>query len=230
MDGQAEHTTQTLEDMLRVCVTDFKGNWDEHFPLIEFSYNISHNSSIGMSPFVASRGRRCRSSVGLFKVDDIDLIGPELVYEAIEKVSLIRERLRMTQSRQKSYVDSRRRDLEFEVSDRVYLKISPMKGVMIFGKKQKLIPRYVGPYQILKHIEKVSYELELLNELAPVHPVFHVPMLKKCIVDPVSIIPLKGLGVDETLSYEEVPVEINDQKVKRLINNEVDPVTVLLRN
>ncbi|KAK4716358.1 hypothetical protein R3W88_014696 [Solanum pinnatisectum] len=105
-----------------------------------------------------------------------------------------------------------------------------MKGVMRFGKKGKLSARFVGPYQILKRIGKVAYELDLPNELAPVHPIFHVSMLKKFIGDPVSIIPLEGLGVDESLSYEEVPVEILDQQVKRLRNKEVASVEVLWRN
>ncbi|WMV37537.1 hypothetical protein MTR67_030922 [Solanum verrucosum] len=102
-----------------------------------------------------------------------------------------------------------------------------MKGVMRFGKKGKLIPWYVGPYQILKRIGKVAYELYLPNELALVHPIFHVFMLKKCIGDPVCILPLEGLGVDENLSYEEVPVEILDRQVKRLRNKEVASVKVL---
>ncbi|WMV37609.1 hypothetical protein MTR67_030994 [Solanum verrucosum] len=91
----------------------------------------------------------------------------------------------MAQSRQKSYANVRIRDLKFEVNDSVYLKISPMKGVMRFGKKGKLCPRYVGPYKILKRIGKVAYELDLPNELAPVHPVFNVSIIEKCISDPV---------------------------------------------
>ncbi|KAK4712763.1 hypothetical protein R3W88_018670 [Solanum pinnatisectum] len=100
---------------------------------------------------------------------------------------------------------------------------------MRFGRKGKLSPRYVGPYEILKHIGNVAYELNLPSELASVHPVFHVSMLKKCIGDPVSILPLEGLGVDENLSYEEVPVEILDRQVKRLRNKEVVSVEVLWR-
>ncbi|KAK4737356.1 hypothetical protein R3W88_001053 [Solanum pinnatisectum] len=105
-----------------------------------------------------------------------------------------------------------------------------MKNVMRFGKKGNLSPLYVGPYQILKRVGKVAYELDLPNELAPIHPVFHVSMLKKCIGDPVSILPLEGLGVDENLSYEDVSVEIMDRQVKRLRNKEVASVKVLWRN
>ncbi|XP_070041629.1 uncharacterized protein, partial [Nicotiana tomentosiformis] len=145
IDGQAERTIQTLEDMLRACVLDFKGNWDDHLALIEFAYNNSYHSSIKMAPYEALYGRRCRSPVGWFEVGETELYGPDLIHQAIEKVKLIQERLRTAQSRQKSYSDVRRRDLEFEVGDWVFLKISPMKGVMRFGKKGKLSPRYIGP-------------------------------------------------------------------------------------
>ncbi|WMV18848.1 hypothetical protein MTR67_012233 [Solanum verrucosum] len=114
----------------------------------------------------------------------------------------------MTQRQQKSYVDIRIRYLEFDVHDWVYLKISPIKGVMRFGKKGELSPRYVGPYQILRSVGKVAYELDFPNELASVHLVFHVSMLKKCVGDPTSIFTLEDLGVKENLSYEEVSIEI----------------------
>ena len=103
-------------------------------------------------------------------------------------------------SREKSYADNRRRDLEFEIGDQVFLKISPMKRVMRFGKKGKISPRYVGPYEVLQRIGKVSYELKLPSELALVHPWFHVSMVKKFIGDVVSILPIEGLGVYENLS------------------------------
>ncbi|WMV58865.1 hypothetical protein MTR67_052250 [Solanum verrucosum] len=171
MDGQVERTIQTLQDMLRACVIDFKGNWNGHLPLIEFAYNNSYHSSIAMAPFEALYGRRCRSPVCWFKVGEFSVLGPEVVYEAIKKVRFIRDRLKIAQSRQKSYADNRKRDLEFEVGDWVYLKISPMKGVMRFGENGKLSPRYVGPYEILKRVGNVAYELNLPNELALVHPI-----------------------------------------------------------
>ncbi|KAH0746323.1 hypothetical protein KY285_007980 [Solanum tuberosum] len=160
-DGQAERTIQTLEDMLRACVLELKGSWDDHLPLIEFAYNNSYHSSIGMAPFEALYGRRCRSPVGWFEVGEVALLGPDLVMEALEKVRMIRERLKMAQSRQKSYADVRRRALEFRVGDWVYLKVSPMKGVVRLGKMGKLSPRYVGPYKVMRRIGKVAYELKL---------------------------------------------------------------------
>ncbi|WMV42357.1 hypothetical protein MTR67_035742 [Solanum verrucosum] len=119
---------------------------------------------------------------------------------------IIQERLKITQSRQKSYTDVRRRDLEFEVDDWIYLKVSPMKGVMRFGKKGKLSPRYIGPYRISKRIGNVTYELELPQELAAVHPIFHISMLKKCMGDPSLIIPTEDIGIKDSLSYGEILV------------------------
>ena len=165
---------------------DFKGSWNDHLHLIEIAYNNSYHSSILMAPYEALYGRRCRSSVGLFEVGEVALIGPNSVLYVMEKVQLIRDRLKIAQSRQKSYADVRRRELEFQVDDWVFLKVSPMKGVMKFGTKGKL--SYVDPYKILKRIGKVAYDLEFPAKLAVVHPVFHISLLKKCVGDPDSVV------------------------------------------
>ena len=123
-------------------------------------------------------------------------------------------RLKTAHSRQKSYADEGRRELEFQVDDWVFLRVSPTKGVMRFGKKGKLSPRYVGQYKILKKIGKVAYELELQAKLAVVHPVFHISLLKKCVGDPASIVPLESVTVKDSLSYEDVPVEILDRQLE----------------
>ncbi|WMV37690.1 hypothetical protein MTR67_031075 [Solanum verrucosum] len=229
-DGQAERTIQTLKVMLRACVIGFKGNWDDHLPLIEFSYKNSYHSSIQMTPFEALYGRRCMSPIVWFEVGKVTLIGTELVHEAMEKVRLIRERLKMAQSRQKSYANVRRRELEFDIDDRVYLKISPMKRVIRFGKNGKLSPHYVGTYQILRRFNKVAYELDLPSELASMHPVFYVLLLKKCISDPTLVVPLESVGVKESLSYEGIPNEILDHQVWKLRNKEVASMKFLWRN
>ncbi|GJS09898.1 putative reverse transcriptase domain-containing protein, partial [Tanacetum coccineum] len=148
-DGQSERTIQTLEDMLRACVMDFGGSWDAHLPLVEFSYNNSYHASIKCAPFEALYGRKCRSPVIWTEVGESQLIGPELVQETTEKIFQIKERLKTARSRQKSYADKRRKPLEFKVGDRVLLKVSPWKGVVRFGKKGKLAPRYVGPFEIV---------------------------------------------------------------------------------
>ncbi|GJW97824.1 reverse transcriptase domain-containing protein [Tanacetum coccineum] len=128
-DGQSERTIQTLEDMLQACVMDFGSSWDTHLPLIEFSYNNSYHTSIKCAPFEALYGRKCRSPVIWTEIGESQLTGPEIVQETTEKIVQIKERLKTGMSRQKSYADKRRKPLEFQVGDRVLLKVSPWKGV-----------------------------------------------------------------------------------------------------
>ncbi|GJY17276.1 putative reverse transcriptase domain-containing protein [Tanacetum coccineum] len=215
-DGQSERTIQTLEDMLRACVIDFGGSWDVHLPLAEFSYNNSYHSSIRCAPFEALYGRKCRSPVLWAEIGESSLIGPELVQETTDKVVLIKEKLKAARDRQKSYADNRRKPLEFEVGDRVMLKVSPWKGVIRFGKKGKLAPRYVGPFEILERIGPVAYRLRLPEELSGVHDTFHVSNLKKCLADASLHVPLDEIKVDKTLRFVEEPVEIMDREVKSL--------------
>ncbi|KAD4584743.1 hypothetical protein E3N88_22344 [Mikania micrantha] len=126
-DGQSERTIQTLEDMLRACVIDFGGSWDDHLPLMEFSYNNSYHSSIQTAPFEALYGRKCRTPVCWSEIGENQLSGPEIVQETTDKVFQIRERLKAARDRQKSYADRRRKPLEFNVGDKVLLKVSPWK-------------------------------------------------------------------------------------------------------
>ncbi|WMV32627.1 hypothetical protein MTR67_026012 [Solanum verrucosum] len=203
------------------------GNWDDHMPLLEFAYNNSYHSSIDMAPFKALYGRRCRSPIGWFEVGETQILGPDLVHQAIEKVKLIKERLKIAQSRQKSYADVCHRDIEFQVDDWVFLKVSPMKGVMRFGRKGKLCPRYIGPYKVIRRVVQVAYKMDLPRELTAVHPVFHVSMLCKCLGDPTQVIPIEGMEFSEHLSYEEVPVAILDRQVRKLRTKDIALVKVL---
>ena len=178
-DGQSEMVIQVLEDLLRACTLDLKGNWDDYLPLVEFAYNNSFQASIGMSPFEGLYGRKCRSLVCLDDVGEMKLLGLELVQLTVEKVALIKERLKATQSRQKSYIDNRRQDLEFEVGDHVFLKVSPMKSVMRFGREEKLSPRFVGPFEILERVGTLAYKVALPPSLSKIHNVFHISTLRK---------------------------------------------------
>ncbi len=224
-DGQSERTIQTLEDMLRACVIDFGKAWDAHLPLIEFSYNNSYHTSIKAAPFEALYGRKCRSPLCWTEVGDTQLArglapgsgltGPEIIRETTEKIYQIRERLKISRDRQKSYADKRRKPLEFQVGDRVMLKISPWKGMIRFGKRGKLNPRYIGPFEILDRIGPVAYRLKLPQELSNVHDVFHVSNLKKCLSDETLITPLDEIEVNEQLHFVEEPVEIMDREIKR---------------
>ncbi|GJW60041.1 putative reverse transcriptase domain-containing protein [Tanacetum coccineum] len=158
-DGQSERTIQTLEDMLRACAIDFGGNWDTHLPLVEFSYNNSYHSSVKCAPFEALYGRKCRTPIAWAEVGESKLFGSEIIQETTDKIMQIRERLKAARDRQKSYADNRRKPLEFSVGDKVLLKVSPRKVVVRFGKRSKLSPRYVGPFEIVEGVGPVSYQL-----------------------------------------------------------------------
>uniref|UniRef100_A0A2N9I8T4 Reverse transcriptase n=1 Tax=Fagus sylvatica TaxID=28930 RepID=A0A2N9I8T4_FAGSY len=226
-DGQSERTIQILEDMLRACVLDLKGSWANHLCLVEFAYNNSFQSSIGMAPYEALYGRKCRSPICWDEVGVRKILGPEIIQRTCEKVDLIRERLRTAQSRQKSYADKRRKDLEFEVGDMVFLRVAPMKGVMRFGKKGKLSPRFVGPFEILEKIGPVAYRLALPPALSGIHNVFHVSMLRKYIPEPSHVLSYDQLQIKDDLSYEEVPIEILDRKEHMLRTKSIPLVKVL---
>ncbi|GJV84857.1 putative reverse transcriptase domain-containing protein [Tanacetum coccineum] len=197
IDVQSERTIQTLEDMLRTCVIDFGNGWVRHFPLVEFSYNNSYHASIKAAPFEALYGRKCRSLVCWAVVGQVQLTGLEMVQETTEKVG-----------------------------DRVMLKVSPWKGVVRFGKRGKLNPRYVGPFKVLERVGSVAYKLEVPQELSRVHNTFHVSNLKKSYSDEPLAVPLEGLHIDDKLHFVEEPVEIMDREVKQLKQSHIPIVKV----
>ena len=179
---------------------------------MEFAYDNSYQASLQMPPFEALYGRKCRSPIHWDEVGDRQMLGRELVQDALDKVRLIRQRLQAAQSRQKSYADKRRRPLEFQVGEQVLLKVSPAKGVMKFGLRGKLNPRYVGPFEILERIADVAYRLALPSSLDGVHSVFHVSMLRKYVRDPEQIVELEPLNVQPNLTSVERPVRRVDSK------------------
>ncbi|GJS63781.1 putative reverse transcriptase domain-containing protein [Tanacetum coccineum] len=206
-DGQSERTIQTLEDMLRACVIDFGNGWVKHLPLVEFSYNNSYHASIKAAPFEALYGRKCRSPVCWAEVGEVQLTGPEIVQETTERIIQVKQRMQAARDRQKSYADLKRKPMEFEVGDKVMLKVSPWKGVVRFGKRGKLNPRFVGPFKVIKRVGDVAYKLELPEELSRVHNTFHVSNLKKCYADEPLAVPLDGLHFDDKLQFVEEPIE-----------------------
>ncbi|GKE92285.1 putative reverse transcriptase domain-containing protein, partial [Tanacetum coccineum] len=171
-DGQSERTIQALEDMLHACVIDFGKDWVKHLPLAEFSYNNSYHASIKAAPYEALYGQKCRSPVCWVEVGEAQLTSPELIQKTTEKIILIKQRMQAAQDRQKSYVDRKQKPMEFEVGDRVMLKVSPWKRVVRFGRRGKLNLRYVRPFKVLAKVRKVAYRLELLQELSRVHHTF----------------------------------------------------------
>ena len=147
-----------------------------------------------------------------------------------EKVPIIQQRLKTAFSRQKSYADPKRKDVSFSTGDLVFLKVSPMKGVMRFGKKGKLAPRYIGPFEIKLRVGEVAYRLVLPPELSRIHPVFHVSMLRKYIPDPSHVLQPQAVEISEDLTYEEYPVAIVDRQVRQLRTKEIPMVKVLWSN
>ncbi|GJT88436.1 putative reverse transcriptase domain-containing protein [Tanacetum coccineum] len=184
--------------MLKTCVLDSRGSWDVHLPLVEFSYNNSYHSSVKCASFEALYGRKCRFPIMWAEVEEGQLIGPKLVQETTEKISQIKDRLKVERDRQRSYAGKRRKPLEFSVGDHVLLKVSPWKGVVYFWKKGKLAPRFVRPFEIIGKVGLVAYRLRLPEELNGIHDTFHVSNLKKCLADPTLQVPLDEESLSRT--------------------------------
>nr|GEY48816.1 putative reverse transcriptase domain-containing protein [Tanacetum cinerariifolium] len=174
-------------------------------------------------PYEALYGRKFRSSVCWAEVGEAQLTSLELIQETTEKIVLIKQRIQASQDRQKSYADLKWKPMEFEVRDRVMLKVSPWKGVVRFGKLGKLNPKYVGPFKVLAKVGKVAYKLELPQE---VHHTFHVSNHKKCYADEPLAMPLEGVHIDDTLQFVEEPVEIMEREIKRLKRSQIPLVKV----
>ncbi|GJR12353.1 putative reverse transcriptase domain-containing protein [Tanacetum coccineum] len=189
--------------MLRSCVIDFGKGWEKHLPLVEFSYNNSCHASIKAAPFEALCGRKCRSLVCWAEVGDVQLTGPEIIHETTKKIVQIRQRLQAARGRQRSYANVRLKPLEFQVGDRVMLKVSPLKVSSDSENEESLIP-----------------------ELSNVHNTFHVSNLKKCLSDESLVIPMKELRLDDKLNFVEEPVEIMDREVKQLKQSRIPIVKV----
>ncbi|GJZ08175.1 putative reverse transcriptase domain-containing protein [Tanacetum coccineum] len=205
-DGQSERTIQTLEDMLRACAIEFGKGWVNHFPFVEFSYNNSYHTFIKVAPFEALYSRMCHSPVCWVEVGEVQLTGQEIVQETTEKIIHIKQRMQAARDRQKSYADLKRKPIDFQVGDKVMLKVSPLKGVVHFGKRGKLNPRYVGPFKVLEKVRSIAYKLELPKELRRFHNTFHVSNLKKCYADEPLAVPLDGLHFDDKLQSVDEPV------------------------
>nr|GEV24101.1 putative reverse transcriptase domain-containing protein [Tanacetum cinerariifolium] len=193
--------------MLRACAIDFGGNLDTHLSLVELSYNNSYQSSVKCASFEALYERKCQTPIAWAEVGESKLIGPEIIQETTDKIVQIKERLKVTRDHQKSYTNNRRKPLEFSVGDKVLLKVSPWKGVVRFGKISKLLPRYVGPFEIDKRIGPVAYRLHLPQELVGIHVTFHVSNLKKYLADVNLQVPLEEITIDKSLRLVEESIE-----------------------
>ncbi|GJW14946.1 putative reverse transcriptase domain-containing protein [Tanacetum coccineum] len=187
----------TRLDMSAAYHPQTDGSWDVHLSLVKFSYNNSYHSSVRCAPFEALYGRKCRSPIMWAEVGEGQLIGPELVKETTEKISQIKDRLKVARDRQKSYADKRRKPLEFSVEGEIAL-------------------RFVGPFEIIEKVGLVAYRLDFPEKLNGVHDTFHVSNLKKCLADPTLKVTLDEIRVDAKLNFVEEPVEILEREFKKL--------------
>ncbi|XP_027155357.1 uncharacterized protein LOC113755587 [Coffea eugenioides] len=185
-----------------------------------------------MAPYEALYGRKCRSPIYWDEIEERKVLDPTAVpwiEDAYEKVKVIHQRLQTVQSRQKSYADNGRTDLKFEVGDKVFLKVTPLRSLTA-GKGKKLQLRYIGPLEILQRVRNMAYRLELPASPSRIYDVFHVSMLKKYHPDPTHVLNPEEIDIDESLTYEERPVQILDRKVKELRTKQIPLVKVLWRN
>ncbi|KAL6219339.1 hypothetical protein ACLB2K_007098 [Fragaria x ananassa] len=210
-DGQPERVIQVLENMLRACVLEFGGKWSEYVQLAEFAYNNSNQSSIQMTSYEALCGRPCRSPICWVDKEDRMTHFPEIIKDTTEKIQIIVDRLKTTQSRQKSYADKRGKPLEFQPDDLVFLKLAP---------------RYIGPFAVLKKVGTVSYKVKLPAELSHIHDVFHVSQLKKSAPDAPQVMSWSNVPLDQNVSFEEGPLCILEREEKKLRNRQVSLVKV----
>ena len=226
-DGQSERTIQTLEDMLRACVLDWGESWERHLPLVEFAYNNSFHTSIGMSPYEALYGRPCRTPLCWTQVGERSMLGPEIVEETTEKIRMVRDHMKAAQDRQKSYADKRRKHLEFEVGDLVYLKMITFKGRTRISGRKKLGPRYLGPFKVIERVGAVAYKLDLPSKMDAFHNVFHVSQLRKCLTEQEIVLPEIPDDLGKNLTLETRPVRIVDRSEKAMRKKTVPMVKVV---
>src|SRR3954447_25097766 len=157
--GQVERVNQILEDMLRACVISFGKNWEKSLPFAEFAYNNSYQSSLNMAPFELLYGRRCRKPLNWSETSERQFFGPDMIKEAEDQVCIVRDQLKAAQSRQKSYYDRHHRQESYNLDEKAYLRVTPLKGTQRFGIKGKLAPCYIGPFHILVNVEKLPTNL-----------------------------------------------------------------------
>jgi hypothetical protein len=209
--GQVERVNQILEDMLRACVISFGMDWEKCLPFAEFAYNNSFQSSLKKAPFEILYGHRCQTPLNWSETGERQFFGPDMIQEVEEQVHIICENLKTAQSRQKSQYDRRHKEVTYEVDEKAYRRVTPLKGTHRFGIKGKLAPRYIGPFFILAKQGDVAYQLKLLTHLSRVHDVFDVSQLRRYFSDPIREVDHKTLDLQDNLTYQEYPVHILDQ-------------------
>ncbi|KAK8924224.1 hypothetical protein KSP39_PZI019451 [Platanthera zijinensis] len=215
-----------MEDMLRMCALDFGKRWEDYIFLVEFAYNNSYQASIGMAPFEALYGRKCRTPLAWAEAGESKLNGKKEVEEATSLIRSIRERLLIAQDRQAKYYNAKHRNVEFAVGDWVYLKIKPFKGVSRIRRLKKLSPRYLGPFEVVERVGEAAYRLALSADLGGLHDVFHISVLRKAVKEAAQVVENDRVPVEYGLTTRVRPIRIEDRAEKQLRNKVVGMVKV----
>ena len=195
--------------------------------LIEFTYNNSFHASIGIAPYEALYGRKFRTPLYWYQDGEAVLVGPELLEQTTEKVRIVRNRIQASQSRQKAYVDRRRRLLEFAARDHVFLRVAQTTGVGRALSSRKLSPKFLGPYQISRRIGPVAYEIALPPQLANLHPVFHVSHMRKYVFDPAHVLEAEDIQIKEDLTVEVPPIALEESRFEERRGKSINLVKVI---
>jgi DNA-directed RNA polymerase subunit E'/Rpb7 len=224
-DGQTERVNKVIEDILRMYVMDKPSRWEDYMNLVEFSYNNGYHASLKMRPFEALYGRKCNTPVRWDNPTDRVVVGPELIKEMEDQIIKIKQNLKASQDRQKSYVDKNRTHREFKVGDHVFLKVEANRSSLKLGSCTKLAARFCGPFEILERIGPIAYILALPASMT-VHNVFHVSLLNKYIPYANHVIDWNVIQVEQEGVVQVHPVHILDRKNKQLWNRAIGLVKV----
>jgi hypothetical protein len=224
-DGQIERVNQVIEDMLRMYVMDKPSKWEDYLHLVEFSYNNGYQTSLKMSPFEALYDRKCNTPVSWDNLVDRVVVGPDLLRGMEEKMIKIKQNLKASQDRQKTYADKGRNHKEFKVGDHVFLKVKANKISLKLGNCSKLVARYCGPFEILERIGPVAYMIALPASMS-IHNVFHVSLLKKYIPDVNHVIDWNVIQVEQEGAFQVHLVHILEWKIKQIRNRSIGLVKV----
>jgi hypothetical protein len=184
------------------------GSWDKKLPWAEFSYNNSYQGGMNMAPFKVLYERHYRTPLNWIELGEKVIFGPDIINKAGGTVHRIQDNLKATKSCEESYANKRCQPLEFGVGDHVYLRVSLMMGMKIFGMKGKLALCYIGSFPILEKCGTVAYKLDLSPSLAGVHNIFHASQLKKCLKAPVDVVLPEVTPLEVDLTYPEHPKDL----------------------
>lgn len=217
-DGQIKRVNRVLKDMLQMYCMDQKIKWEDYLYLVEFAYNNSYHSSLGMAPFEVLYGRKYKTPLSWDNLEDRVFIRSDHLKEMEEQLKMIQKRLKEAFDHQKSYANLKRTHREFFMGDKVFLQVFPMKSAI---KSTKLDPCFVGLFEIIRKVSPMAYKLALPPNLSKIHEVFHISLLRKYIFYPSHVLDLTQLQMSDPMTIEVLPVRVLGFRSRKLRNREI---------